>query len=148
MESDESKRYKELLRDYRASLESGLHEQYRSADKAILTLAAGALGLSLTFLSKETAAGTAWLVRVAWVFLTFSITSTLMSFRASQKACEMQMKKVEKEYIENQVIEANAEANERVQTKEVKCVAFWNLVSLYGFLIGIVLLLAFGMFNI
>lgn len=65
-------------------------EGSRSFDKAVLTLAAGALGLSVTFVDKIAPVPQAtilWLLVASWIFFGFSIIVTLSSFITSQWAC-------------------------------------------------------------
>lgn len=57
-------------------------------DKAILTLSSAAIGISLAFLDKiaPDPVRTRWLVLVAWLMLTLSLLSTVVSFLTSQNA--------------------------------------------------------------
>ena len=62
-------------------------EGSRSFDKAILTLAADALGLSITFVDKIAPlpqATTLWLLVASWISFGFSIIVILSSFITSQ----------------------------------------------------------------
>src|SRR5579871_2484192 len=68
-------------------------EQSRSYDKAILTMTAGGLGLSLTFIKDivpDFAACTSWLLYLGWALLVTSLLTTLCSFRASVQAFRRQ----------------------------------------------------------
>ena len=77
----------------RSSLIEVEHSSSDQHDKAALTLSAGALGLSVTFLEKIAPAPTpctSWLVLLAWLCFIGSITSALASFHFSQIACRKQ----------------------------------------------------------
>ena len=63
-------------------------EGSRSLDKAILVLAGGAIGLSLTTLDKF--APSNWFLYGSWILLVLSIVLTLFSFLTSQWACSRQ----------------------------------------------------------
>ena len=77
----------------RKSLVEAELEQSRLFDKAILTLAAGALGLSITFIRQIAPTpdpNTIWMLIVAWVAFSSSVLVTLTSFLTSQFACRRQ----------------------------------------------------------
>src|SRR6266852_6589366 len=70
------------------------HQSSQSFDKTIVTLAGGALGLSLTFIRQtvpEAMPGTTVFLALAWLFLILSLLATLFSHFTSQlgmiKAC-------------------------------------------------------------
>lgn len=64
-------------------------EGSRLFDKAIIAIAAGAYGLSLTMLSafQPLKPGTLYYLKYAWILLGISIVLTLISFMTSQRAC-------------------------------------------------------------
>lgn len=75
-----------------------LNENTAQHDKAILTLAAGALGLSVTFLkdiARNPAEGTIWL-GLGWFLLIVSLVSMVASFLTGQWACWHQLGKLDK----------------------------------------------------
>lgn len=75
-----------------------LNENTAQHDKAILTLAAGALGLSVTFLkdiANNPAEGTIWL-GLGWFLLIVSLVSMVGSFLTGQWACWHQLGKLDK----------------------------------------------------
>lgn len=70
-------------------------------DKAILTLTAGALGLSITFLDKIAAdpqPDTLWLIGWSWLCFVFSIIGIVGSFLTSQAACRRQRDLLDSEF--------------------------------------------------
>src|SRR6185295_17250792 len=73
--------------------QDGAHAALEAFDKAILTLSAGALGLSLVFIKDVAPLPTAvglWLLFWSWGFLGAAIFLTLFSFIASYQAFEHQ----------------------------------------------------------
>lgn len=68
-------------------------EQAKTFDKYILTLSAGALGLSLAFIKiiKSINPGSEFWLVTSWVLFSFSTLSTLISFLTSQAACRKQV---------------------------------------------------------
>jgi hypothetical protein len=70
-------------------------------DKSILTLTAGALGLSITFLDKIAAKplpDTLFLVGISWSLFIFGIVCIVASFLTSQSACRRQRELLDEEY--------------------------------------------------
>ena len=126
----------------RKSLFLASFEQSRLFDKAILTLAAGAFGLSLTFIRQFVPEGQAaksvCLLILSWIFLSTSILSTLFSFITSQYACERQIKVIEEEHSGK----SNSNNNWRILT------IILNIISIIFFLIGIIFLAGFGIVNL
>jgi len=90
MEEDKS-RYRELLE----RLKQNSQESY---DKTVLSLSAGALGVSFAFVKDIVGSWPAkthgWLF-AAWVFWGLSVTSVLFSFLCSQKALRKAIKQVD-----------------------------------------------------
>ena len=81
----------ETYRQERRLLIDGEFEQNRLFDRTIVTLAAGALGLSLAFIQEVTEdiePATAWWLYTAWAGFIASLLSTLISFLVSVKAFE------------------------------------------------------------
>lgn len=71
---------------YRQSLINADHVAAGDFDKAIMTLAGGALGLSLGFLRPGSSPQASWTLATAWGLLVLSLLSTLISFLSSQEA--------------------------------------------------------------
>ena len=90
MEDDKS-RYRELLE----TLKQNSQESY---DKTVLSLSAGALGVSFAFVKDIVGCWPAqtpgWLF-AAWVFWGLSVTSVLFSFLCSQKALRKAIEQVD-----------------------------------------------------
>jgi len=133
--------------DERKLLIDAKREGARSFDKAILTLAAGALGLSLTFV-KEIAPnmrlGTIPLLIGAWAGFCVSLLCTLVSFLTSQAACSRQLKILEAEYFGNR-----DSRSEKINLKNWPgMLTNWlNILSIITFIAGAVFLAVFSAVN-
>ena len=88
---DDNSHYRELLE----TLKQSSQESY---DKTVLSLSAGALGVSFAFVKDIVGSWPAlapgWLF-AAWVFWGMSVTSVLASFFCSQKALQKAIKQVD-----------------------------------------------------
>jgi len=76
--------------DERKMLIYAERETAQQFDKAVLTLAAGALALSITFIkhiAPNPKEESLWFLTAVWVCFSVSILSTLVSFLTSQAAC-------------------------------------------------------------
>ena len=94
----------EVYLEERKLLVDAEREGARTFDKAILTLAAGALALSITFLEKVVPvaqATTLWSLTSSWVAFGFSIFLILFSFLTSQWACVRQRAILDKQWLNN-----------------------------------------------
>lgn len=143
LESNQNKdiKYKVYLEERNFLIKSKL-DQSRQFDKAILTLAAGALGLSITFIKQIAPVikpGTKCLLVGAWIGFGLSILLTLISFLTSQSACEKQIKILEKEFFDNQ---KNAKDNQK--NKWATWTLWSNIISIISFIIGTFLLAYFS----
>jgi len=140
-------KYKVYLGE-RKSLIDAEREESRLFDRAILTLAAGAFGLSLTFIRQiapNIKPGTVYMLILAWSGFCISLLSTLISFLASQFACSKQREILEAEYFDdysNQDKKAKSENKAAIWTKRL------NLLSIVTFIIGAVFLAAFSVVNL
>jgi hypothetical protein len=79
--------------DERKSLNEAEREQVNLLDKSTITIASGALALSLTFIGdivEQVNSSTICLVWLAWFFLILSMMTTLASFRFSVHAYQRQ----------------------------------------------------------
>jgi hypothetical protein len=139
-EHDLQEWYEQRSADWQ-SLKDALLDQSRSFDKYVLTLAAGAFGLSLAFMRQIVPAPLDYTVPyliVAWSCFTASILATLLSFLFSQKAC---LREIE---IHNQVLRhADPPPNPFSKTT-----GRLNWTSMGCFMSGIVFLLMFSAINI
>jgi hypothetical protein len=131
--------------DERKLLIDAERESSRSLDKAILTLAAGALGLSLTFLRQivpDIQEGTLILVILAWGFFSLSILITLISLLTSQWACKRQRDILEGEYLNPKNCGMDAKNIPAICTK------WLNISGIVTFMIGVVFLASFSIINL
>ena len=133
--------------DERKSLVDAIREQSRLFDRAILTLAAGALGLSLTFIhniSPQIKEKTANFLLFSWACFGGSILSTLISFMTSQWACHKQIQIIEEDYQKEK--EGKEESGERNTPRGFTI--FFNIVSILLFITGVLLLVYFSFQNL
>lgn len=135
--------YRTSLLEQRKSLLAALLDQSRSFDKYVLTLASGALGLSLVFIERivprPSAASASYLVG-AWICFGASILITLVSFLCSQRACLKQIN------ILNGLLDGSLE-------KATPNVFTWvtgllNWLSMLAFMAGVALLTTFSIQNL
>ncbi|MEA4926325.1 MAG: hypothetical protein VB084_13565 [Syntrophomonadaceae bacterium] len=112
-------------------------------DKAILTLAAGAFGLSLTFVDKiaiySTIHNLYWL-GFAWIMFALSMLSTLISFQYGTKGFERQIEILDEIYKDD--------LKEIPPNKYVNKVQWCNGISIWSFILGVVFLIIFSLLNI
>jgi FtsH-binding integral membrane protein len=142
-----NQRYRIYL-DERKSLNDAIKETQRQFDKAILTLAAGALALSLTFITNVVTfpkAETLCLLSSSWIAFVISIISTLISFFSSQKACTKQI-----EIMENEFLEERQETNDKKRQKNPYNLytTLLNITSITFFILGVILLMCFTSINL
>ena len=140
--TSEEVEYKVYLEERKLLVEAEL-EQSRLFDRAILTLSAGAFGLSLAFIRQiapTIKVGSQFLLTCSWACFSLSILSTLVSFLTSQSACSKQRDILESEYFNhNNKSEKNKAA---VWTKRL------NIVSIVTFILGVTFLAIFSIINL
>jgi hypothetical protein len=129
MESKEDKnlQYRVYFEERNLLIKSKL-DQSRQFDKAILTLAAGALGLSITFINQiapNIKPGTEFILILAWIGFGISIFSILFSFLTSQKACEKQIEILEHVFFENE-----KNKKEKRENKAATWTEYLNILSI------------------
>lgn len=146
-DSNDDFKYKVYLEE-RKSLVDAEREGSRLFDKAILTLAAGAFGLSLTFIRQivpNIISGTMFMLICAWVGFCISLLSTLISFLTSQFACSKQREILEAEYFDN-----HSGYNKKAIFKNKT--AIWtkrlNILSIFTFIFGVIFLAIFSIINL
>lgn len=129
--------YQDYL-DERKELVISERETACQFDKAILTLAAGALALSITFINyiaPTPKPSSICLLIIAWTFFGISILSTLISFLTSQAACRRQ-----REILDDK------------STSGKNLAAVWtnrlNYVSIFFFIVGVFFLIIFCAINL
>jgi len=127
----------EVYINERNSLVEAIKSSSNQFDKAILTLVAGALALSLTFVDKisPTPISTEYIL-TAWILFSLSLLFTLISFLTSRLACEKQIENLESEYFDG--IESNKLKNPFGVTTSIL-----NYASILLFLLGVVFLILF-----
>jgi len=130
--------------DERRALIEAEKSSSQQFDKAILTLAAGALAISLTFIQHIVPHPKNWTVyflSFSWLTFIISILSTLCSFLTSQSACSRQREILEKEFF------SSSENEDHMNT-----MAIWtkglNWLSISSFILGVILLAVFSIANI
>jgi hypothetical protein len=87
----------------RATIGAQQYQTAQSLDKAILTVASGALAMTLAgrqYIAPNPIWWTKWLVVVAWGALGAAILFVLWAMMASQKWCEVQEAVVERRYLD------------------------------------------------
>lgn len=135
--------YDTYLKERESLINSEL-EGSKSFDKFILTLSAGAIGLSLTFIDKLISGiypGTIWLLGIAWVSLVMSMLFTLLSLLTSQSSCRKQRDILDKIY--------NNQTSDVEQTNVFSTLTNGlNIFSMGFFIMGVILLLTFCTVNI
>lgn len=129
----------------RKSLVEAKREQSQLFDKAILTLAGGALGLSLTFIkeiiSSHKPVQIYWLI-LAWICFIVSMLSTLISFLTSQCACSTQIEILEESYFNDTNKKSE---NNKIAAKWTNCL---NWISILTFIMGAFSLGVFSIVNL
>lgn len=83
--------------EYWRALASADHAASQDYDKAVMALAGGALGLSLSFIKdvvKEPVPGSVAWIAASWMLLTIALLSTLVSMLASQRALRTAMRQL------------------------------------------------------
>jgi hypothetical protein len=135
---------KDLLHDYWRITLGSKKEQHQSVSKAILTLAAGAFALSLSFyMQKQVEPGTEWQLITAWVCFAISVASTLVSFRTSAAAAETLVRDVQ-----DALLSGKKDAITKGESRQNKATRRLNDISLFTFVLGLGFLLTFGVTNI
>lgn len=102
-------------------------EGYNQHDKAILTLTAGALALSIAFLRVISASSpvSPYLLLTSWIFLGIAIIATLTSFFTSQRACRHQRKLLDQEYETGKIpAQVNSWTDATLWLNTISCISF------------------------
>ncbi len=139
--------YKDYLEERKLLIDAE-REQSRLFDKAILTLAGGAFGLSLTFIkdivSEQKPIQICWLI-LAWICFCSSMLSTLISFLTSQKACSRQREIIEESSPNNGI---KLDGSSGSLNKPAVWTYRLNVVSILTFITGAVFLSVFSIVNL
>lgn len=136
--STSEENYKLNLEERKTLVEAG-KESLQQFDKTILTLAAAALGLSISFIDKiapKPIPGTICYLIISWGCFCLSILLTLISFLTSYYACQKQ-------------IEILFEQNNKQGKNIYSNVTMWlNYISIAFFMLGVIFLIIFSILNI
>jgi hypothetical protein len=68
----------------RETLQARLTDAYREADKLIVTVSSGVLGLSVAFLGKVNEPGQAWVLQAGWIALGLAVVFVFVSLLMEQ----------------------------------------------------------------
>ncbi len=160
--NDSKLEYKQRIYDQylteRESLLKTKKETVTQLDKALLTLNAGALAISITFIREIAPHPENWtmlLLIVSWMSFVASLVFTLLSFRKSAEAFDRQIEIIEEdlkreldeEPDENSADEADIEEKEPLNAPR-KHVRMLNLCSLWTFIAGVGILCIFAAANL
>ena len=133
--------YRVYLAERKALVEAE-QEGAKFFDKAILTLTAGAFGLSLTFIRQIVPSikyCTKFLLILGWTGFCLSLLSTLVSFLTSQAACRRQRRILESVFCKEGAEEKNALA---------QVTHGLNIFSICAFIVGMIFLALFVILNL
>ena len=142
MENNKQEEYK-VYTEERKLLITAERETAQQFDKAILTLAAGALALSLTFIKQiapNPIPNSIFYLIVAWISFCLSMLSTLVSFLTSQIACRKQRDIIDEE------ISGKNSSNKN--NKAASWTNRLNYFSIGSFIIGVISLIVFSIINL
>ena len=131
-EAEEKKKYRDLLIEARQRAE-------RSYDKTLLSLSAGALGISFAFVTDIVPADKIAhhvLLMSAWMCWGLSMVSVLLSFVTSRKA------------FTRAILEVDEGEGGRLGGRWDKATTTLNLVSGSAFIVGVCILIAFVWCNL
>lgn len=126
-------------------------EASRSFDQAMITLSAGALGLSVTFIEKlaPSTAACQYLLYLAWIGFASALLAILSSFLCSQFAMRRQRDLNDKNY-QKQSLEQipNSTLGDEDKNGWATTTNILNWLSIVCFISGVALLLSFSVVNL
>lgn len=138
----------------RDSMHAASLEAAGRSDRAVLTIATGALAVSIAFLDKIAAQpnpSSIFFLVGAWGFLVVAIISQLLALSSSQKACQCQIEILDSEYDRYLYAEDPAEAVRTQRDQEsnpfLKRTLKYSAIALWSLIGGIVLMLVFSAIN-
>jgi magnesium-transporting ATPase (P-type) len=135
MEDNKQEEYQVYLEE-RKQLITAERDTAQQFDKAILTLAAGALGLSIAFINQiapHPKPNSIYCLITAWISFCLSMLSTLISFLTSQAACRKQRDIIDKNNTKN---------------KAASWTNWLNYFSIGFFIAGVIFLIIFSTINL
>lgn len=157
-EEDPKQTYKQRLYDqYMAERQSLLQtkkETVTQLDKALLTLNAGALAISITFIREIAPKPETWtlfLLMASWLSFVISLVLVLCSFRKSAESFDRQLAIIEEDYLRESADDSQDDGNagEIDETNApAKQLKRFNLLSLWTFILGVFIMCAFAAFNL
>ena len=121
---------------------------FHSFDKAVLTLSAGAFGLSLAFLSQiapTIKSGTLSFLILSWIFFSVSIVCTLISFVTSRSGYYREIEELNERFRSGQI---DQYGKARIVNRSFIWTKWLNGISLVAFPIGVILLAYFSIVNL
>jgi len=133
------------LLDERKAYFDAKNEQSQFYDKAITTLAGGALALSLVFIRDcvpEHHQVKHWLVLTAWLSFCTSLILTLASFLTSQQACQTEIDNIDEK------IRARHRKEDSGANHWLAATVCLNWLSIFAFVGGAVFLALFAYYNL
>jgi hypothetical protein len=129
--------------DERTRLIASKQEQSKSYDQAILTFSAGAIGLSVTFITQLAPKSSHRLpLYVSWIGFALAILSVLLSFLASQRATEIEIERLDEQYRTGAPPEAKKRNRFSIATR------WLNRLAVASFLAGVGLFTLFAAVNL
>ncbi len=147
-EEAEKKRKEEiqkLFKDFKTEIEKRQVSSSENFDKSILTYSSWALGISIAFLKDFipiTVANFPYLLYLTWIFFTFSIASTTISFLLSYKGLELSLSYACKYFLDEDDSYFNKD------NAYNKIVRNSNWASGVSFILGLLFTLIFVMSNL
>jgi hypothetical protein len=144
-EKEDLKQKEELYRAERQMLVEAGDKNIEQHDKAMLTLSAGALALSLTFVEKiapHPIPATQFLLGIAWLFFILSLIVILASFQTSHKAYCRQREIIDEQHCPTPGKECDSRNNWAYWTEGL------NICSYSCFILGVIFLASFSWSNL
>lgn len=143
-ETAQDKHYTKLFLDTRNIYILHQYDQSSLKDKHILTLAAAALGLSISYIDKIVTlseAKCASLLVLSWIFFGFSLLSIIFSYHLSVPSYDHYIDQIDEKYKAGEdFCDINSPLDETVKQ--------WNSCAMWAFVIGLVTFIAFVSINV
>lgn len=146
---DYNSRLYQALIDERKELLVTAKEAAIQYAKAIMTLSAGALALSLTFIKNivpKPFPGTLFYLKASWVSFSVSLTAIVISFLLSQFAFLKQIEIVQESF-SNETKKDEGDHNSPTNPYK-NWIVFLNVISLIFFILGVILIIWFSVSNV
>lgn len=136
--------------DLRKVYMAGEQQAYDDFDKAMLTLAGGAFGLSVLFVQQFAPNPImTWLLFTAWCCFIISLLATMISFMTSQKAFRKSIDNLDRIYSFNESEDIKHASNDVIDDDPNDVMTErLNIASIIFFIIGSIFLATFAYYNI